>query len=404
MESFKNNYPTVFIHGFLGWGEFDGVNKKVPYYGFFRGNLMEILRSEGYEVYAPSLGPTQSAWDRCCELYAVLFGGTVDYGKVHSLKYGHKRYGRTYEKGILSDLGQTEAHKKMNIVGHSFGGPTVMLFQHLMANGCQEEVECTPANELSPLFVGGKGNLIHTVTTLSGVNNGTTFASALKNIGVVIIDDLVLWAFTALGNKDGVTNFIDFHMDQWGVMDDPHSGRKSELRSPFAKLPEIRRYNGNPLLDSIGHEMQIEAMAEMNKFIKDSPNIYYFARRANRAHPVPGKKSYKMDADTTFVSKIAGAVTCRWKSKVLGNVPEYHYDAMEWLPNDGLVNVPGLSAPFNKPSEEWTENTVIRPGIWYNMPIEHKDHMSWLGVGEDKDTFIKYNKDMLDSFRKLADG
>ena len=107
-----------------------------------------------------------------------------------------------------------------------------------MANGCQEEVECTPANELSPLFVGGKGNLIHTVTTLSGVNNGTTFASA----------------------------------------------------------------------------------------------------------------------------------------------------------------------PFNKPSEEWTENTVIRPGIWYNMPIEHKDHMSWLGVGEDKDTYIKYNKDMLDSFRKLADG
>ena len=45
MESFKNNYPTVFIHGFLGWGEFDGVNKKVPYFGFFGGNLMEILRS-----------------------------------------------------------------------------------------------------------------------------------------------------------------------------------------------------------------------------------------------------------------------------------------------------------------------------------------------------------------------
>ena len=49
----------------------------------------------GIHTVAPSMGPFTSAWDRACEVYAQLVGGTVDYGKAHSEKYGHERYGRT---------------------------------------------------------------------------------------------------------------------------------------------------------------------------------------------------------------------------------------------------------------------------------------------------------------------
>ena len=41
-------------------------------------------------------------------------------------KYGHKRYGRTYE-GIMPDW---EPGKKIHLVGHSMGGQTIRLMEH----------------------------------------------------------------------------------------------------------------------------------------------------------------------------------------------------------------------------------------------------------------------------------
>lgn len=32
----------------------------------------------------------------------ILKGGTVDYGAAHAAKYGHERYGKTYE-GVYED-------------------------------------------------------------------------------------------------------------------------------------------------------------------------------------------------------------------------------------------------------------------------------------------------------------
>ena len=169
-----NKYPTVFVHGYIGWGEGDPIADHLGYWGQGKKNILAHLSSEGYEVHAPALGPYTSTWDRSCELYAYLFGGRVDFGKVHSEKYGHDRYGATYE-GVLKDLGKTEAHKKINLIGHSFGGPTVKVFTELMCRGFQEEIDGTDPEDLSPLFAGGHGDLIHSCTTLSGVNNGTTF-------------------------------------------------------------------------------------------------------------------------------------------------------------------------------------------------------------------------------------
>ena len=50
-----------------------------------------------------------SAWDRTCELYAQLTGTRVDYGKAHAEKYGHARYGRTYEKPLFPGWGEPDA-------------------------------------------------------------------------------------------------------------------------------------------------------------------------------------------------------------------------------------------------------------------------------------------------------
>ena len=98
---YKNKYPFIFIHGMMGWGEDLKVYKLLPYWGVMCGNYTKMLRESGTEAYAPSVGPLSSAWDRACELYAQLVGGTVDYGAAHAPKYHHERFGRTYDQPLF---------------------------------------------------------------------------------------------------------------------------------------------------------------------------------------------------------------------------------------------------------------------------------------------------------------
>ena len=396
-----NKYPTVFEHGFVGWGEQDGVYKWAPYLGVFHGSLMEELRKRGYEVYQPSTSGWQSAWDRCCELWAIIMGGTVDYGKVHSEKYGHARYGRTYEKGLIEDWGQPGDHEKINFVGHSFGGSTALTFESLLAYGCQEEIDGTPADELSDLFKGGKGDWLHTVTTLSGTNNGSNFASWLHTAGVIIIDDIVLTMVTMLGNSK-FNDYYDANMDQWGVMEDPKKRTVSGLRNPLSKWKEIKRYDANPNLDSIGHEMQVECMYLMNSKLKMDEKAYHFARRACGSEPKGNGERQKMRKDATTIAKIAGVITCNWRGIHLETIPQFNYYHKRDMYNDGLITVDGQSAPMDKPHTDWVAGTELEKGIWYNMPVEQdKDHISWMGIGQQKDVYFNYFDEMLDGFRRL---
>ena len=131
-----NPYPTVLVHGLLGYGFNDGVNDIIPYWGMTSGSMQDYLARYGYETYAASVGPISSAWDRACELYAQLVGGTVDYGAAHSAEFGHARYGITYDEPLFEGW---SAEKKINLVGHSFGGATIRLFLDILADGAAEE-------------------------------------------------------------------------------------------------------------------------------------------------------------------------------------------------------------------------------------------------------------------------
>lgn len=50
-----------------------------------------------------------------------------------------------------------------------------------------------------------------------------------------------------------------------------------------------------------------------------------------------------------------------------------------WQSNDGLVNEISAGAPFNAPSERYTDDTELTPGTWYVMPTRTGDHMSLQG-------------------------
>lgn len=46
------NYPFVFVHGLMGWGERSDLDPIVPYWGMTTGSLMKYLNNKGYESYA----------------------------------------------------------------------------------------------------------------------------------------------------------------------------------------------------------------------------------------------------------------------------------------------------------------------------------------------------------------
>ena len=86
----------------------------------------------------------------------------------------------------------------------------------------------------------------------------------------------------------------------------------------------------------------------------------------------------------------------------LSSSVKYGVEPKTWGPNDGFVNLPGQNGPFNQPSEEATSfDGNFKKGIWYNMPVEYKDHLSWVGPFEKKKVFYKYYLDMQKLFEKL---
>lgn len=171
-EKWNTNYTYVFVHGLMGWGEYDDQYKLMPYWGMFGGDLMKYLGAQGYTAKAASVAPSSSAWDRACELYAQLTGTVTDYGKAHSEKYGHERYGKDFTGNALIEKWDSE--NKINLLGHSFGGATMRMLAHLMEKGDTEEMTATDALSISPLFTGGKKDYIYSLTALAAPHNGTT--------------------------------------------------------------------------------------------------------------------------------------------------------------------------------------------------------------------------------------
>ena len=92
----RSDTEYIFVHGLSGWGSYDKTYERMPYWGMFGGDLMKYLRNQGFSCFAASVSPEGSAWDRACELYSQLAGTVTDYGKAHSERYGHGRFGPDY--------------------------------------------------------------------------------------------------------------------------------------------------------------------------------------------------------------------------------------------------------------------------------------------------------------------
>ena len=214
----RTPYPTVFVHGLLGWGARDALYRAVPYWGLAAGDVLGYLNACGYDGRAASVGIISSAWDRACELYAELTGGTADYGIAHAQRFGHARFGTAYPNPLVPDWG---ADRPVDLVGHSFGGATARLLAQLLAHGCPEEVQAAEAagEAPSPLFTGGKADWVHALVAIAAPHDGSTFLNVQPDAANAL-STLFLGAARALGIS-AFKGVYDFRLDQFGIRRDP---------------------------------------------------------------------------------------------------------------------------------------------------------------------------------------
>ncbi len=337
-EDFKTNYKYIFVHGLSGWGSYDFQNKFLKYWGMKDGDLLKYLNSQGFECYAASVDPYGSAWDRACELYAQLTGSVVDYGKEHSERCKHARYGRDFSKKPLIDKWDSE--NKINLIGHSFGGATVRLLAELMKNGSEAERNATDKSELSPLFAGGKADWIYSLTALAAPHNGTSAYNA----------------------NNGENN-IDGELTFW-----------QKKMSDMVSASTQENNNGRIESDYANYDLKIDSALELNKSISTLENVYYFSCPCS-ATVKAEDGTFRPDSELTQTLFVKSA---RLIGMYTGKTDGGFEITEEWLDNDGLVNVISARAPFGAPQKEYAEGEV-KTGEWNIMPAFKGDHLSLQG-------------------------
>lgn len=377
-------YPYVFVHGMMGWGTYDSINNKVPYWGTLNGNVIKSLQDSGIECYSASVGKISSNWDRACELYAQLTGTVVDYGAAHSEAHNHTRYGRSYEGNALMDtFGKTDEDGnliKINLFGHSMGGPTVRLFTWMLENGCEEEVNASP-DDASDFFKGGKGEYVYSVTTWSAPHNGSPASNTLY-------DELpTAYILAFMGNLLGTSSnpgFWDFQLEQFGLTSVPSMGIKGKMFN----INGIKNLVKSD--DNCGYDLTIRGAAALNDMIDTVDGVYYFSYTGQKVTEQPdGTYAPAKDMFPLFT------VFSRKMGKFNGEILDGVSMTEEWRINDGMVPVISGMVPFGEEYVyyEDVKDIGIETGVWNVMPlIDDFSHVSYMGMDTKDFAYLYENQ------------
>ncbi len=395
----KIQYSYVLVHGLGGWGEGDGINDSAKYWGATTGDLKTYLTEQGYTVHTPSVGPVSSAWDRACELYAQLTGTQVDYGKEHSEKHGHERFGETFETPLVENWGEKingGQRVKINLVGHSFGGATVRLLTSLLEYGSEAEMEAT-GDETSPLFEGGKGDWVFSVTALCAPHNGSSLTEIINDAGSILgfgdtTNFLAKLVFGVAGISDPVSGIYDFKLDHFGI--GAVDGDISDVSSVISSFTKAGK-------DHAAYDLSPDGAAELNKTIRTVEDVYYFSYAYSTTKEGSLLKGQVPESGTFALLYPVALAMGSYKGTTDGGIVIDE----TWQENDGLVNVVSAKYPLGEEFMDFPteEDEKFDKGIWYVAPVKRGHHGTVIGLGTSTDatqSFFTEHFELVDGLKR----
>lgn len=374
-------YPFVFVHGMMGWGEYQGIDSFMPYWGTTSGDVLAYLERKGYDVCSATVGGVSSAWDRACELYAQLTGTRVDYGKAHSERHGHSRYGRTYDSKLCESFGTKDRNGdiiKVNLVGHSMGGVTVRLFASILEYGVPEEVAA--GSDVSDFFKGGKGSYIHSISTVSAPHNGSLGADK-DNIAYINFILKFFYIMVGVVGNTPLRPLWDAQLEQFGFTDYQSDGFDGNFSFEL-----INRMADSE--DSAYYDLTLEGASKLNERIKMLDDVYYYSYHSECVFegPLTGRLYPEPTMNPIFLP--VSLIICNYDDTEIAG---YNIDE-SWRINDGIVSAASSEYPKGEPHTDY-DPAAVKPGIWNVMPVEESmDHTDFMGVFCDPIRIRKFYK------------
>ena len=354
----ENNYPIVFIHGFMGWGP-----EEMGDYSYWGGenNYIKELESDGFIVFEVSVGPISSNYDRAVEVFYQLKGGQVDYGVVHSEKNNIIR--SPVKKNYVGLYPEWSEKNPIHIFGHSMGGQTARMLNYLLI---QEVYQKNGIREESDLLGNSYSGWIKSISTISTPHDGTTLTHIITSTIPYI------QYFAGLAGLFG-NSYFDFDLEQFGI-----KKQKNETWLSF-----ITGLKDNSIIDTRNfstYDLSLVGAKDFNSYVQASPDVYYFSFITS---------STKRDKKTTFHVPLDNTpLLNKARAKLIGSRPGYWDDGSQtdslWYENDGVVNSISMYGPTSgvngpDPIIEYDPKDILITGQWYWEKIDRMDHWSVIG-------------------------